>query len=102
MLFKSHLCAIRCHEIKADVHGIYHSLSFVSGAQTSLSQSDKAKPVEVLLNSLKNEGPLFLLKGWTPAFIRLGPNTVLMFVFFEVRFSFMALFENAHHFCCSN
>lgn len=27
---------------------------------------------------------MFLFKGWTPAFVRLGPNTVLMFVFFEV------------------
>jgi hypothetical protein len=27
---------------------------------------------------------MFLFKGWTPAFIRLGPNTVLLFVFFEV------------------
>lgn len=28
---------------------------------------------------------MFLFKGWMPAFIRLGPNTVLMFVFFEVQ-----------------
>lgn len=27
---------------------------------------------------------MFLFKGWTPAFIRLGPNTVLLFVFYEV------------------
>lgn len=30
---------------------------------------------------------MFMFKGWTPAFMRLGPNTVLMFVFFEVRLS---------------
>lgn len=30
---------------------------------------------------------MFLFKGWTPAFIRLGPNTVLLFVFFEVSVS---------------
>jgi hypothetical protein len=28
---------------------------------------------------------MFLFKGWTPAFVRLAPNTVLLFVFFEVR-----------------
>lgn len=27
---------------------------------------------------------MFIFKGWTPAFIRLAPNTVLMFVFLEV------------------
>jgi dicarboxylate transporter 10 len=38
----------------------------------------------ILKQSLSQEGPSFLFKGWTPAFIRLGPNTVLLFVFFEV------------------
>lgn len=27
---------------------------------------------------------MFLFKGWTPAFVRLGPNTILLFVFLEV------------------
>ncbi|KAI0757421.1 mitochondrial carrier [Daedaleopsis nitida] len=40
-------------------------------------------PLEVLTTALREEGPRFLFKGWTPAFIRLGPNTVLMFIFFE-------------------
>jgi hypothetical protein len=35
---------------------------------------------------------MFLFKGWTPAFIRLGPNTVLLFVFFEVGISFHLAF----------
>ncbi|KAF9535738.1 dicarboxylic acid transporter [Crepidotus variabilis] len=38
---------------------------------------------QVLRTSLQQEGVRFLFKGWTPAFIRLGPNTVLMFVFYE-------------------
>jgi len=38
---------------------------------------------EILKESLRNEGPRFLFKGWTPAFMRLGPNTVLLFVFME-------------------
>ncbi|KAI0078479.1 mitochondrial carrier [Panus rudis PR-1116 ss-1] len=48
-----------------------------------MSASGKLSPVEVLTQSLREEGPRFLFKGWTPAFIRLGPNTVLMFVFYE-------------------
>lgn len=48
-------------------------------------QSSNVSALEVLKRSLREEGPAFLFKGWTPAFIRLGPNTVLMFVFFEVR-----------------
>ncbi|KAF9812229.1 hypothetical protein IEO21_06313 [Rhodonia placenta] len=43
----------------------------------------KSNPVEVLKTSLSTEGPRFLFKGWTPAFIRLGPNTIFMFVFLE-------------------
>ncbi|KAJ3822066.1 dicarboxylic acid transporter [Lentinula raphanica] len=39
--------------------------------------------LHILRTSLQKEGPRFLFKGWTPAFIRLGPNTVLLFVFFE-------------------
>ena len=40
--------------------------------------------MKVFKRSLRDEGPRFLFRGWTPAFIRLGPNTVLLFVFFEV------------------
>jgi len=39
--------------------------------------------IKVLGQSFRDEGPRFLFKGWTPAFIRLGPNTVLLFVFLE-------------------
>lgn len=38
---------------------------------------------KILAQSFRDEGARFLFKGWTPAFIRLGPNTVLMFVFYE-------------------
>ncbi|KAH7883922.1 mitochondrial carrier [Phlebopus sp. FC_14] len=48
-----------------------------------MSSSGKDSPVQVMVKSLRQEGPVFLFKGWTPAFMRLGPNTVLMFVFFE-------------------
>ncbi|KAL5518688.1 hypothetical protein ACEPAH_371 [Sanghuangporus vaninii] len=48
-----------------------------------MSVSHNTNPIEVFLKSLRDEGPRFLFKGWTPAFIRLGPNTVLLFVFYE-------------------
>ena len=53
--------------------------------QLTRPQSAKRGPLDILRQSLRDEGPRFLFKGWTPAFIRLGPNTVLMFVFYEVR-----------------
>ncbi|KAF8641014.1 hypothetical protein AX17_000659 [Amanita inopinata Kibby_2008] len=48
-----------------------------------MASSSGATFTNVLTRSLREEGPRFLFKGWTPAFIRLGPNTVLLFVFFE-------------------
>ncbi|GJE87863.1 mitochondrial carrier [Phanerochaete sordida] len=48
-----------------------------------MAASSSESALAVLQRSLREEGPKFLFKGWTPAFIRLGPNTVLMFVFFE-------------------
>jgi len=37
----------------------------------------------VIKNSLRNEGPMFIFKGWVPAWIRLQPTTILIFVTFE-------------------
>ncbi|KII94404.1 hypothetical protein PLICRDRAFT_133110 [Plicaturopsis crispa FD-325 SS-3] len=48
-----------------------------------MSMSNNASVLDVFRHSLRREGPMFLFKGWTPAFIRLGPNTVLLFVFYE-------------------
>lgn len=36
-----------------------------------------------LVSILKNEGPIGLFKGWIPAFTRLGPQTILTFIFLE-------------------
>lgn len=33
-----------------------------------------------MVNSIKKEGPLFLFRGWLPSFIRLGPNTIIIFL----------------------
>ncbi|KAJ6626918.1 mitochondrial carrier domain-containing protein [Mycena sp. CBHHK59/15] len=48
-----------------------------------MSSSSNASFIHVLTTSIREEGPRVLFKGWTPAFMRLGPNTVLLFVFFE-------------------
>lgn len=37
----------------------------------------------VLAQGWRAEGPLFLMKGWTPAWLRLTPHTILTFVFME-------------------
>jgi dicarboxylate transporter 10 len=40
--------------------------------------------MEVLMQSLRNEGVGILFRGWVPAFMRLGPNTIVLFVTLEV------------------
>lgn len=55
------------------------------GLPDVFTQSGEEGMFEILRESLRKEGPRFLFKGWTPAFMRLGPNTVLLFVFMEVR-----------------
>jgi len=37
----------------------------------------------VIRASLKNEGPMFMFKGWLPAWTRLQPTTILIFLTFE-------------------
>ncbi|KAI8267088.1 hypothetical protein K4K58_008787 [Colletotrichum sp. SAR11_239] len=39
--------------------------------------------LHIVRTGLREEGPRFLMKGWTPAWLRLTPNTVLTFVFME-------------------
>ncbi|KAF8061006.1 mitochondrial carrier [Lyophyllum atratum] len=48
-----------------------------------MAASGKSSVSHIIAQSLREEGPRFLFKGWTPAWIRLGPNTVLLFVFIE-------------------
>ncbi|KAH7375497.1 mitochondrial dicarboxylate transporter [Plectosphaerella cucumerina] len=38
---------------------------------------------QIISTSLREEGPRFLMKGWTPAWLRLTPHTVLTFVIME-------------------
>jgi dicarboxylate transporter 10 len=37
----------------------------------------------VIRSSLKNEGPMFMFKGWVPAWSRLQPTTILIFLTLE-------------------
>jgi dicarboxylate transporter 10 len=39
--------------------------------------------MHVLTDSFRREGPMFLFRGWLPAWIRLTPNTICTFVFLE-------------------
>ncbi|KAK9718169.1 hypothetical protein K7432_005686 [Basidiobolus ranarum] len=39
--------------------------------------------ISITVNTIKNEGLGALFKGWLSAFIRLGPHTILTFVFLE-------------------
>jgi len=45
--------------------------------------SESTSVLAVVQKSLREEGVRSLFKGWTPAFVRLAPNTVLMFVIME-------------------
>ncbi|TIC17188.1 cysteine proteinase [Wallemia mellicola] len=49
-----------------------------------MSESKKGGSIaEMFKTSLKNEGPGFLFRGWTPAWIRLCPNSIAIFVILE-------------------
>ncbi|QRW07758.1 mitochondrial carrier protein [Ceratobasidium sp. AG-Ba] len=37
----------------------------------------------VIRSSIANEGPMFMFKGWVPAWMRLQPTTILIFLTFE-------------------
>lgn len=39
--------------------------------------------VDVLIKVIRHEGPFALWKGFTPYYARLGPHTVLTFIFIE-------------------
>jgi len=47
------------------------------------SGSGSRSTLEVIKNSMRNEGPMFIFKGWVPAWIRLQPTTILIFVTLE-------------------
>lgn len=85
---KSCMRSIRRNEVALDVGCECKSNVSYSIPNHAIFQSHAANPIDLFMHGLRSEGPKFLFKGWTPAFIRLGPNTVLLFVFFEVSDSF--------------
>lgn len=49
----------------------------------SASGSESKSTIELIRRSMRNEGPMFMLKGWVPAWMRLQPTTMLIFITFE-------------------
>ncbi|KAK4153970.1 mitochondrial dicarboxylate transporter [Chaetomidium leptoderma] len=47
------------------------------------SAAQGSSVMQVIREGLSREGPMFLMKGWTPAWLRLTPHTVLTFVIME-------------------
>jgi hypothetical protein len=48
-----------------------------------VTDGDMQSTIGVIRSSLKAEGPMFMFKGWVPAFTRLQPTTILIFLTLE-------------------
>ncbi|EMD96057.1 hypothetical protein COCC4DRAFT_184185 [Bipolaris maydis ATCC 48331] len=48
-----------------------------------MSSSDNAGLVKTVSDTMRAEGFRWMFKGWVPSFIRVGPHTVLTFLFLE-------------------
>lgn len=48
-----------------------------------MNASDNLSTLQVIRNSFKNEGAMFMFKGWVPAWTRLNPTTILIFLILE-------------------
>ncbi|KAI0655065.1 dicarboxylic acid transporter [Cubamyces menziesii] len=49
----------------------------------SAAGSEGKSALQMIRTSMKNEGPMFMFKGWVPAWMRLQPTTILIFITFE-------------------
>ncbi|RUS13905.1 mitochondrial carrier domain-containing protein, partial [Endogone sp. FLAS-F59071] len=49
----------------------------------SSASADSRSPVSIFVSTIRNEGPAALFKGWTPAFVRLAPQTIVTFMVLE-------------------
>ena len=49
----------------------------------SASGAESKSTLEVIRRSMRNEGAMFMFKGWVPAWMRLQPTTMLIFITFE-------------------
>ena len=53
--------------------------------RTALTRRHIPQTLTVISRAFKTEGATWLFKGWTPAWIRLSPNTIiLLFVYFLI------------------
>lgn len=43
----------------------------------------KESALQIFSKALKQEGPLFMFRGWLPSFVRLGPQTILTYLVLE-------------------
>ena len=49
----------------------------------ALSVRHTQNAVSVFTTTLRQEGPMALMKGWVPAYVRLGPHTIITFLTLE-------------------
>ena len=49
----------------------------------SASGVEGKSTLQMIRTSMKNEGAMFMFKGWVPAWMRLQPTTMLIFITFE-------------------
>lgn len=49
----------------------------------AMNSASKISTLQVMKDSVKSEGIGFLFRGWTPAFVRLAPQTIVTFVVLE-------------------
>jgi dicarboxylate transporter 10 len=48
-----------------------------------MSAAGKVNIIQLLRDATRHEGYLWMLRGWVPSFIRLGPQTIFTMMFFE-------------------
>jgi len=49
----------------------------------SSASVESRSALSIFVSTVRNEGPAALFKGWTPAFVRLAPHTIVTFMVFE-------------------
>ena len=49
----------------------------------SASGAEGKSTLQMIRTSMRNEGSMFMFKGWTPAWMRLQPTTMLIFITLE-------------------
>ncbi|GAA5878672.1 hypothetical protein JCM8547_005116 [Rhodosporidiobolus lusitaniae] len=80
----------------SDGLGLYFAASFMAGTVATticapfdviktriMNASGQASISGIVAESFKKEGMTWMFKGWTPAWIRLSPNTIIVFITLE-------------------